>query len=309
MSWVNDLASSLGIPAGAATLAGAMYVACAAAEKAARPEALKDIGGILNDPSWERSVRPSTIIESIFNWTFGERHLSWRCSLTSCGATFIFFLVMVLLHTSIFWVVFLMPDPLFGGYSGHILQIYDIIFIGFIADYISLGKTRIILRYMSSPAGARNAIIMVAVDIFGSVIISTIIAWIVNIAELQPWYYHIEGGAWYYSLRTSILRTYYAWLNLPPFLFGGAMSEVTDFQFCLPSTLLTSIWSILILLSTAVLRLLTPIHRFTSWFFDVEKHPVKAIGIVSGALVMISSLIWSLVSPSWVRAVFFNALA
>src|SRR5579872_362589 len=35
MSWVNDLASGLGIPAGAATVAVAMYAACAAAEKAA----------------------------------------------------------------------------------------------------------------------------------------------------------------------------------------------------------------------------------------------------------------------------------
>jgi hypothetical protein len=29
--------------------------------------------------------------------------------------------------------------------------------------------------------------------------------------------------------------------------------------------------------------------------FDVDKHPVKAIGIVSAALVMIGSLIWSVV--------------
>jgi len=36
MSWVNDLASVAGIPAGAATLAVAMYAACAAAEDAAR---------------------------------------------------------------------------------------------------------------------------------------------------------------------------------------------------------------------------------------------------------------------------------
>jgi hypothetical protein len=38
MSWVNDLASVAGIPGGAAVVAGAMYGACAAAEKAARPE-------------------------------------------------------------------------------------------------------------------------------------------------------------------------------------------------------------------------------------------------------------------------------
>lgn len=43
MAWVNDLASPAGIPAGAATVAVAMYAACTAAEKAARPEALQDI--------------------------------------------------------------------------------------------------------------------------------------------------------------------------------------------------------------------------------------------------------------------------
>ena len=49
MPWINDLASSAGIPAGAATLAVAMYAACAAAEKAARPQALQDIGRTLKD--------------------------------------------------------------------------------------------------------------------------------------------------------------------------------------------------------------------------------------------------------------------
>ena len=62
--------------------------------------------------------------------------------------------------------------------------------------------------------------------------------------------------------------------------------------FC--STLFTSIWTILILLATTVLKLLAPLQRFTAWFFDVEHHPVKVIGIVSAALLMIGSLIWAL---------------
>jgi hypothetical protein len=28
---------------------------------------------------------------------------------------------------------------------------------------------------------------------------------------------------------------------------------------------------------------------FAGWFFDVDKHPVQAIGIVSGALLMLGS--------------------
>ena len=67
------------------------------------------------------------------------------------------------------------------------------------------------------------------------------------------------------------------------------------YSLCFVSTLFTSIWTILILVSTSVLKLLAPIERFTTWFFDVEKHPVQAIGIVSAALVMTGSLMWSMV--------------
>jgi hypothetical protein len=67
------------------------------------------------------------------------------------------------------------------------------------------------------------------------------------------------------------------------------------YEIILLATLLTSIWTVLILLSTIALKLLTPLHRFTAWFFDLEEHPVKTIGIVAGVLVMAGSLIWSAV--------------
>jgi len=84
--------------------------------------------------------------------------------------------------------------------------------------------------------------------------------------------------------------------SLPYFLFGvdiGPVTYVEPWQWLIPSTTFTSIWTFLILLSTTVIKLLAPLQRFTSWFFDVDKHPVKAIGVVSGALVMIGSLIWT----------------
>jgi|ERR1700677_1713407 hypothetical protein len=61
----------------------------------------------------------------------------------------------------------------------------------------------------------------------------------------------------------------------------------------LGSTLFTSIWIASILLSATVLKLLAPMHRFTAWLFDVEKHPIQAIDIVTGALVMIGALTWT----------------
>jgi hypothetical protein len=67
-----------------------------------------------------------------------------------------------------------------------------------------------------------------------------------------------------------------------------------DMSILAPSTLLTSIWAILILVPTAILKLLAPLHRFTAWFFDVDRHPVRTIGIVSAAWVMIGSLLWAM---------------
>jgi hypothetical protein len=63
----------------------------------------------------------------------------------------------------------------------------------------------------------------------------------------------------------------------------------------LVSTIFTSIWMTLLLLSTTVVKMLSPLQRFTTWFFDVDRHPIQSIGIVAGALVMIGSLVWSIV--------------
>jgi hypothetical protein len=83
MSWVGDLASGRGAPAGAATLAVAMYLGCVAAEKAARPEALKDIGRILKDLAVVQ-IDGSVAISVLATWPgcsqlFACRHrIKWR---------------------------------------------------------------------------------------------------------------------------------------------------------------------------------------------------------------------------------------
>jgi hypothetical protein len=61
------------------------------------------------------------------------------------------------------------------------------------------------------------------------------------------------------------------------------------------STLFTSVWLALIVISSTLLKLLAPLHRFTAWFFDVDKHPLKAVGIVTGALVMLGAAIGAVV--------------
>jgi len=309
MSWVNDLASVLGIPAGAAVLAVAMYGACTAAEKAARPEALKDIGRILKDPSWERSVRPSLIIERLFQWTFGERHLSWKCVRRSAAATLLLTISLGLIYHTIFGIEF-MPFELVSP-TGRLIAVCTAFCTSFtlfaiIPDYVALLKTRFLITVIVGANSTVSVFFLVISDILLSIVVSFVLVadayLLLDVAGMGgsngiDWMWlniHFvmfgteeigalilrmaSGGVHVQDEILIVLRSMIA-----PFL--GQRSGLSFASIFLSSTLFTSIWTILILLSTAVLKLLAPIHRFTAWFFDVDHHPVKAIGIVAGALV------------------------
>jgi hypothetical protein len=274
MSWLSDFAPIFG---GSVTLAGAMYGACTAAEKAARPEALKDIGRILKDPSWELSARPSAIIERVFVWTFGERHLSWKCIRRSSSASvFLFAIALGILYSKGSPHIFVVAHSDPGFFLGmFILGIVIVVF----PDYISLWKVRVLFKLIPSPSKSRGLIGIMAADILLSILISLFFVLLVMASIDLPL------GGWeavVHDMRTLIRG-----------LFHMEDAYLTS---AFPmTTLFTSVWTILILLSTTVLKILSPIHRFTGWFFDVDQHPLKAIGIVAGALVMLGSLVWTVI--------------
>jgi hypothetical protein len=269
MSWVNDLASSLGIPAGAATLAMAMYAACAAAEKAARPDALEGIGRVLRDSSWSRSTRAPLIVERVFVWTFGDRHISWKCILRSIAATTVFCCALLLMFTSLEIMSLEVFQRLFERNLSY--AIMDVVLVGVISDYVALAKTRALIRFSTSHTVAVwKTLGLILVDIIGSFCIS---------ALMWTSYNAFTGGVGVSPDPDQRIQ------------FRG----IASLNFTLySSTLLTSIWLVLMSISTVVLKLIAPLQRITSWFFDVDKHPVQAIGIVAGALVMIGAGFWSL---------------
>jgi hypothetical protein len=269
MSWVNDLASAFGLPAGAAAIAGAMYAACVAAEKNARPEALADIGRILRDPAWERSAQPSAIIERVFKWTFGDRHASWRCVTRSMCATIIFVAAFIIM---LFFTEGRYPFDKARNSQVIIVQgTFEVIFAGFLPDYVALWKTRLLLTVLTRRY--LGALSVSLIDISSSILIA-ILFYIIFVISFASPVVAVRPLLWLISPKPD------NYSSLTPLLL---------------STLLTAIWTVLLLLSTTVLKLLAPVRRFTAWFFDVENHPVQAIGIVAGALVMIGSLAWSLI--------------
>jgi hypothetical protein len=295
MSRVNDLASLAGIPAGTTELAVAMYGACAAAEKVARPEALSDIGRLLKDPSWSRSEGPSAIIRGVFNWTFGEKHLSWKCVLRSVAATILFVVAIGAVYL--------------GGAKVWLHNFVDVRFAvtallaSLIPGYVALGKTRLLLGVPRRVPGFAQVVVVLFVDVAGSCIISFLCMVVIALGynlytsvALNDWLSYSAGNLGGISdmVRDGVGMFFHS--HIGPLLHTPVADDVlvspnVGVYFC--STLFTSVWSILILVSASALKFLAPIDRFTAWFFDVEKHPVQAVGIVAGALVMAGGSIWS----------------
>ena len=277
MPWVNDLAAGFGLPSGAATIAVALYGACKAAQGAARREAIDEIGHFLDDPKWTRSIRPSQIAERIFIATFGEQHTSIQCIKRSILASLIFIGAIILV---------LRVDGFETRYIfAWSFWIY-LPFVGIFADYMALLKTRILLRASITP------VILVILDVTASVGISTVVYFVVKIFS-------------YIILKYWELKTFHLPYDRVVYLSVDAIEMMwmsfihRDFnQFFPPvmfmSTLLTSIWTLAIVISSVALKLLVPLQRGTAWFFDVEKRPIEAIGIVAGVLIFACSIIWSL---------------
>ena len=143
---------------------------------------------------------------------------------------------------------------------------------------MALAKTRILIRKITpSRHDALRSAGLVIIDVAASFILSEVFQVLLLVFVIA--FYSVPSG---YG-EPSDLRT-----------FRGVGTDVGAVGIAFSaSTLLTSIWTVLILLSTTVLKLLAPLQRFTAWFFDVDKHPLKAIGIVAAALVMSGSLIWA----------------
>jgi hypothetical protein len=187
MLWVDDLSSIVGIPAGAATFAVAIYGACSAAEKAARRGALDDIGRVLKDPSWSRSARPSKIIGRVFGWTFGEHHFSCRCLLRSLIATTTFTIATGLVYWELtkhwlMWTFFSrLNDPVFYRSRDFTPPVFGIVFCAVIPDFFSLLKTRLLFRRLEKTNSLGVVAAVIVIDIVGAMIISML--------SITPWLY------------------------------------------------------------------------------------------------------------------------
>jgi hypothetical protein len=291
MSLVNDLTSSLGIPGGFALLATAIFVGCKEVEKSASSHALIDITKKLKDTSWQGSLRPSLIIEQMFVWTFGERHFSRKCIRRSMAASLVFMLSLAIMSVAHGYAHSGRLDisvPTLEEHEPFVLNFVMAILGGLIPDYLALGKSRVLIRFTSLIDYGPSILLAIALDIMFSCLLSLFTIGSVFLCYTAGFSFLIEVLS-----KAPVLVAEHLVMHTAGFVreYLSSRSPMPVFGVLFFSTLFTSVWTFLIFLSVVVIKLLAPLQRFTSWFFDIEHHPVKAIGTVSAALVMIVGLI------------------
>jgi hypothetical protein len=111
---------------------------------------------------------------------------------------------------------------------------------------------------------------------------------------------HVFFFLWLYltgpSMSIGDYRDYlYAAAKSTALLVTG-FADVSLWTPFLTSTMITSIWTLLCLAASMLVKLLLPVHKFTAWFFNVDRHPIRAIGSVAAGLVWIGALALALLS-------------
>jgi hypothetical protein len=281
----NFLASVLA----AATVAGGVSGAFWKYEDVASPEAK------LKVTHWLRHDGPTTDHQEwadhlvvAFNKIFGARHFSLKCFFRSCLASVIAVAMMFLI-----WVV---HDP--EGYSSYIahlssinetdvrtlappiIVIFGALLFNSIPDYFSYMKTRVILNRITRSSGIVRLLSFVALDTGLSLLI-TIVA--------------IELILWIASDKSHLVR------SLSDFseLFSVATMEGQPQPYIPPgiltyTALFVSAWCWLYALSALatrfMFRLFPQMLTKTTWFFDVDGHPLRSLGCIAGGIVFMGIL-------------------
>jgi hypothetical protein len=151
-----------------------------------------------------------------------------------------------------------------------------------IIDWISLTKARYLLYLMSTKHASLSVIIFFLLDVVASYLILLIV--LVTVSGLS--YITNPRSP---DILWNAIKLY---LQLTPIIdyITRPSNTVSFFGVLSPSTLLTSAWTLLLVLTFFVAKLLVPLEqlrRFTAfWFRDVEKHPLTSIAKVAATLII-----------------------
>lgn len=298
MSELADAIQAIGLPVVGLGAASGIYKLSAIIEKTARPEALREISKAISQTDLIAIAQRKSLVPALFDITFGSRHLSLKCVRRSALISLCVFAAMVL------WYLLRSPTPIVSGIKPGSSAIYVTasLILGFVVflllpDYLALWKARFCLSLKFSRKPLIQLVLLCVVDAFLSIALSVTI--IVATVTLTGKVTQPNGMPFANYLMQVLSMAEVILFEFPYTVYhGGLKSFANLFLFSPFSTLLTSVWMLTTAASVALLRLLIPlqyVRRFTMWLFDTKKHPIKAIGMMAGAIIFAGSLVWHFV--------------
>lgn len=312
MDQFQALSQALGVPVGGTAVAAGVFFGGTWLEAQIKPEARQDIAAFLKRVHVTAGIdRASALVRYLFVLTFGSKHLSWRCFRRSILATMFFVLTIEFLILSKHGHAITANQG--TAASGRALSlplgILWFFWRSICADYVSLAKTRWLLARMARTARIGLIVAYILLDTILSYVISMAFYWTPlllifgsrevcdTLAHYQPTpacssFAHptlAVSGIFAISLdMLAIAATHVE-------SFTG--SQLAAFVIGI-STLLTSVWTVMVLVAIMLLRALLSINlvaRLMRWAFDIDEHPIRAIGLVIAALTWTTSVIYALV--------------
>jgi hypothetical protein len=282
MAIPTDLAGILSgfeLPAGAGVLAYWLVKGAGAIEADMREERRKDISDLLKEHSFTSLGRlGGSIVPFVFEKIFGSKVLGFK------------FVTRSILASILFWVVLLGVKHARVSVIFHDITTFTWPFIPVIlfVDWLSLAKSKLIISVMAKRVTFYwNAIFLVC-DVGATLLLLMVAAYLSVFMVLLVAEYD------------SNIVLFVGWIRL-----SSRYLQVSDVhslsQVWAPSTMLTSAWVVLLVVSTILLKLLAQleyVRRFTIWWFDVDEHPLRAIAEVAATLVVIGAI--ALKAGRWV---------
>lgn len=262
------------------------------------PNAFKErLGATLENTGHINKESAVNYFPQLFNSFFGERHWTLKCVVRSCTLS-----ISVTAFMLVVWLVRYQDDIPYTirvtGLNSLIFSVLASIFLLCIPNYISLYKSRILMKVMRQRSFSTIGVLFIAIaDFFLSILVLILFIYLMS----HLFQYSILGD-FLSSINPSMAFSYDSintWYIDQAFLLRDPYS--VDFPDSIPAgvffyaTAITSIWLLLFIVSTSLIRLLSRISLLKT-VLNLKEHPIKSIGLIAGLITALAYVAGSAVA-------------
>ena len=310
VSAFSDAAAAIGVPGWGVAISSGIVLLARQIDGSMRPQARAEIGAFLDHGHIPTEAPGVTgIVRAAFLATFGDRQWSWRCVkrtvLLGMFCTYSIALLIWFKHGGEIRARLPGLPSLPVMIAGSLISVF--LFSTLLLLFV--GKTRLILHAMRNLRGLYVLSAFMLLDLLLTYSLNMLMYWGPHLAFLgradlcaTTRYYHPLADCAAFETPVGVVAGMVGVtvaMSQRIFTQAGSLTPGNILNYAMGcTTLLTSIWTVLIVAAMAILHVLAPlgrIRRVVRWGWDVREHPVTALGWMMAVLVFLAAAIYGLV--------------